>query len=106
MNNILCTNLVYFTYFVQVLEQTKNIYEVDFPIKSDTRKSAPVRIDIVADNGATWMKVIARSSKGLADMAFGRSNYGSKTILDQAKSYSIAAADSCNFYCFKKPKVN
>lgn len=103
MNNILCSNLVYFTYFVYVLEKTENVYEIDFPIKSRGCQNPLVRIDIVADNGGTWIKVIARNSKSLSDTAFGRSNYGSKSILDHARSFALAA--SYNLHCFKRPKV-
>lgn len=103
MNNILCSNLVYFTYFVDVLEKTENIHEVDAPIKNYGGQKPLIRIDIVADNGGTWIKVIARNSKNLNDTALGRSNYGSKSILDHAESYAIAANQS--LYCFKRPKV-
>lgn len=104
MNNIFCSNLVYFTYLVNVLEKTENVCEVDFPIKSQRCQNTSIRIDIVADKGATWMKVIARNSKGLSDTAHGHSNYGAKSILDHAKSYASAAAS--NLYCFKRPKVH
>lgn len=103
MNNILCSNLVYFEYFLNVLERTENVFEVDVPIKSQKNQSFTVRIDIVADNGSTWIKVIARNSKALHDLAHGRSNYGSKSILDHANAYAIAA--NHNLYCFKRPKV-
>lgn len=99
MNNIFCSNLVYFTYFVNILEKTKSVYEVDLLFKSQI----PVRIDIVADNGHTWIKVIARNSKALSDTARGMSNYGSKSILDHARSFAIAASQ--NLHCFKRPKV-
>lgn len=104
MNNILCTNLVYYTYFVKVLERTENVYEVDFPIKSHKCPNTLIRIDIVADNGSTWIKAIARNSKALSDSALGRSNFGSKSILDHAEAYEIAANQ--NLYCFKRPKVH
>lgn len=47
--------------------------------------------------------VIARNPKSLSDSAYGRSGYGSKTILDQAAEFVQAAAD--NVYFFKPPKV-
>lgn len=104
MNNILCSNLVYFEYFVNVLEKTENVYEVDVPIKGQNCQNTTVRIDIVADSGSTWIKVIARSSKALKDSALGRSNFGSKSILDHARAYQHAA--NHNLYCFKRPKVH
>lgn len=102
-NNILCSNLVHFAHFVNVLEKTKNVHEVDVPVKSYEFQNPLVRIDIVADNGGTWIKVIARNSKSLNETALGRSNYGLKSILDHASSYTLAA--SYNLYLFRRPKV-
>lgn len=103
MNNILCSNLIYFSHFVNILEKTENIHEVDFLIKNHSCHNTSVRVDVVADGGGTWIKAIARNPKGLSDIAFGRSNYGSKSILDHAKSYELAANN--NLYCFKRPRV-
>lgn len=50
-----------------------------------------------------FCSVIARNPKSLSDSAYGRSGYGSKTILDQAAEFVQAAAD--NVYFFKAPKV-
>lgn len=103
INHIQCSNLVHFAYFVRILEQTENVYKVDVPIKIHECRDTVVRVDIVADNGKTWIKVIARNPKALSDTAFGRSNYGNKSILDHAKCYASSANQ--NLYCFTKPKV-
>lgn len=85
-----------------MLRRTPNIQRVDLPIKSpDSEK--PIRIDIVADNGRTWIKVIARNPKALKDIALGCSNYGSKSILDHAVQY-IERANS-NQCFFQTPRV-
>lgn len=102
INHILCSNLIHFAYLVDVLRRTPNIQRVDLPIKSpDSEK--PIRIDIVADNGRTWIKAIARNPKALKDIALGCSNYGSKSILDHAIQYMEGANSNQCF--FQTPRV-
>lgn len=103
INNILCSNLVHFDYLIRTIERTKNVQGVDFPIKTAGNNKSTIRIDIVADGGATWIKVIARNPKALNDIAFGRSNYGAKSILDHAICYTDGAKD--NQCCYQNPKV-
>lgn len=88
---------------VKILDETENVHSVDHPIKFLDDNKTHIRVDIVADEGSTWIKVIARNPKALNDIAFGRSNYGRKSILDHAKCYIEAAND--NLYFFRKPKV-
>ncbi|XP_055305654.1 UPF0415 protein C7orf25 homolog isoform X2 [Sitodiplosis mosellana] len=103
INHIACSNLVHFSYLVKVLEETNDVVGVDFPIKLRGSQKSTIRIDIVANNGKTWIKVIARNPKALNDIALGRSNYGAKSILDHASCYIEAAKD--NLQCFQTPKV-
>lgn len=102
-NQILCTNLVHFSYFVKVLKETANVQAVGLPVKFPGHRKAAARIDIVASDGREWVKVIARNPKALNDIAFGCSNYGSKSILDHAKQYIDIARDNPQF--FQVPKV-
>lgn len=101
-NNILCSNLVHFGYLTETIRRSKDVRDVDFPARIDNKKSS-FRVDIVADDGATWIKVIARNPKALNDIAFGRSNYGAKSILDHAINYSEGANN--NQFRFQNPKV-
>lgn len=94
---------MHFAYLVHILSQTERVQGVDFPIKTSGNHKSTTRIDIVADGGRTWIKVIARNPKALNDIAFGRSNYGTKSILDHAISYNEGALD--NQCCFQNPKV-
>lgn len=121
MNHVLCSNLVHYECLVHTLYNSQNIRYIDFPIPIADRKS-PLRIDIVCDNGSTWIKgikplktlvsrilttnicvVIARNPKSLSDTAYGRSGYGTKTILDQALEFIETAKE--NQYFFKPPQV-
>lgn len=103
INHILCSNLVYFSYFVRILKQTESVQAVDFPIKRRGDLKSSLRVDIIANNGKEWIKVIARNPKALHDTALGLSNYGSKSILDHGLLYTDAAAE--NLHCFEIPKV-
>lgn len=85
------------------MQETNNVDGVDYPIKFHGSQKSSIRIDIVANNGKTWIKVIARNPKALNDIALGRSNYGAKSILDHASYYIEAAKD--NLQCFQTPKV-
>lgn len=95
---------MHFSYLVQILSQTDGVQGVDYPIKTPGNQKSTNRIDIVADGGRTWIKVIARNPKALNDIAFGRSNYGTKSILDHAENYIEGALD--NQCCFQNPKVS
>lgn len=83
--------------------RAKNIHHVDYPVKMGNKRKSSIRIDIVSNNGGTWIKVIARNSKGLDDGVNGEASYGTKSILDHAASYINAAED--NPFNFRPPKV-
>lgn len=86
------------------MEETEDVQYVDFPIKKRGDKKTYIRVDVVANEGRTWIKVIARNPKALNDIALGRSNYGAKSILDHAECFSFAADDNLQY--FTRPKVN
>uniref|UniRef100_A0A8D8FR92 UPF0415 protein C7orf25 homolog n=1 Tax=Culex pipiens TaxID=7175 RepID=A0A8D8FR92_CULPI len=102
INHILCSNLTHFACLVQCLMSCTDVTHVDFPLPLEDRGSK-LRVDIVADGGATWIKVIARNPKSLADGVHGRTSYGSKSILEQAEEYVEAA--EANPHMFKPPRV-
>ncbi|XP_055585842.1 UPF0415 protein C7orf25 homolog [Uranotaenia lowii] len=102
INHILCSNLTHFACLVQCLLSCENVTHVDYPLPLEDRESK-LRVDIVADSGATWIKVIARNPKSLSDAVHGRTSYGSKSILEQAEEY-VEAAES-NPHMFQIPRV-
>ncbi|XP_035894477.1 UPF0415 protein C7orf25 homolog [Anopheles stephensi] len=102
INHILCSNLTHFGCLVDCLLASSDVKHVDYPLPVEDR-ACPLRVDIVCDGGATWVKVIARNPKSLSDAVYGRTSYGSKSILEQAEEYVQAA---CNFpYMFRPPTV-
>ncbi|XP_058118329.1 UPF0415 protein C7orf25 homolog [Anopheles ziemanni] len=102
INHILCSNLTHFGCLVDCLLMSAQVKHVDYPLPVEDR-ACPLRVDIVCDGGATWIKVIARNPKSLSDAVYGRTSYGSKSILEQAQEYIQAAS---NFpYMFRPPTV-
>lgn len=102
INHILCSNLTHFGCLVECLLASADVKHVDYPLPIEDR-ACPLRVDIVCDGGATWIKVIARNPKSLSDAVYGRTSYGSKSILEQAEEYVQAAN---NFpYMFRPPTV-
>lgn len=102
INHILCSNLVHFAFLVEVLRNTPNVQSVDSPMKAPNANNS-LRIDVIAENGSQWIKVIARNSKALKDIALGCSNYGAKSIIDHAIDYVQCA--EMNQCLFRTPQV-
>ncbi|XP_045766089.1 UPF0415 protein C7orf25 homolog isoform X1 [Maniola jurtina] len=60
-------------------------------------------VDIVSDEGRTWIKVIARNPKSLSALSSGKASYGARSILDQADDYlECAKLYPC---MYQSPKV-
>ncbi|XP_055390344.1 UPF0415 protein C7orf25 homolog [Condylostylus longicornis] len=102
INHVMCSNLTHYEFLVQILLKQKNVIHVDCPFLVDNRPN-PIHVDIVCENGAKWIKVIARNSKSISDAVKGGVSFGVKSIVDQAEEYSRTAEQ--NLYMFKKPKV-
>lgn len=95
-----CTNLTHFTALIKKLGEVKDCIAVHKVFNLDDRKLV---IDIICDNGLTWMKVIARNPKSLSQICMGDSSYGVRSIFDQAKEYiECAPLYPC---LFQTPKV-
>ena len=58
-----------------------------------------VVIDIVAEDGFQWIKVIARSPQALERLSGGDQAYGQRSLIDQASDYTLAT--KTNFHHFK-----
>lgn len=55
VNHVLCSNLVHYESLTETLLRCANIKHIDYPVAMVERQS-PLRVDIVADNGSTWIK--------------------------------------------------
>ncbi|XP_034951413.1 UPF0415 protein C7orf25 homolog isoform X2 [Chelonus insularis] len=72
------------------------------PFKMDSNNSR-LMVDIISDDGNTWIKVIARNPKALSLISLGNGEYGQKSILDQAKYFLTCA--SMHLHCYKPPNI-
>lgn len=63
-----------------------------------------ILVDIVCDDGLMWIKVVARNPKSINQICMGNSNYGVRSILDQANDFlECAKLYPC---LFQTPAVN
>ena len=63
-----------------------------------------VVVDIVANNGATWIKVTARNARGLLASWEGDSSFGKKSIVSVCDELLLAAR--CNPIKFAMPLIH
>lgn len=63
--------------------------------KSDERS---IKIDFIANDNQTWVKIIARNSTSIKDEVLGRCEYGAKDILAVADEYMDVASSDLNFF--------
>lgn len=62
-----------------------------------------IKIDIIANDNLTWVKIIARNSESIKDEVLGRCEYGAKDILVVADEFLDVASSQFNF--FRPPNV-
>ncbi|KAF5270430.1 hypothetical protein FQR65_LT05618 [Abscondita terminalis] len=95
-----CSNLTHFNALIQTLEETENCHSINKVFNLRDRK---ISIDIISDNGLSWVKVVARNPKSLTQICMGDTSYGVRSIIDQAEEYlECAEVHPC---LFKTPKV-
>ncbi|CAG9769458.1 unnamed protein product [Ceutorhynchus assimilis] len=95
-----CSNLTHFSALVDTLKTVDNCHSVNKIFTLYNRKTT---VDIICDNGLTWMKVIARNPKSLSQIYMGNASYGVRSIVDQAEEYiECAKLHPC---LFQTPKI-
>ncbi|XP_066150715.1 UPF0415 protein C7orf25 homolog [Euwallacea fornicatus] len=95
-----CSNLTHFSALVDTLKTVQNCYSVNKIFNLDDRK---ITVDIICDNGLTWIKVIARNPKSLSQIYMGNASYGVRSIVDQADEYiECTKTHPC---LFQTPKI-
>lgn len=62
-----------------------------------------VTVDVVAESGSMWIKVIARHPKALDFNSVGANQFGQKTIVDQV--HDLVEAAGQNAKMFRPPRV-
>lgn len=76
-----CSNLTHFSALVKYLSKVENCVSVSKVFNLGERK---IVVDVVCNGGLTWIKVIARNPKSISQICLGNTNYGVRSILDQA----------------------
>ena len=101
VEHLQCSNLLHLSAIVQALEDSqKPIHVLKTFENSQNRK---VIVDIIAQEGFQWVKVIARSPQALERLSIGDQAYGQRSLIDQAKDYLQAA--EVNLHHFKPPQL-
>ncbi|XP_044259832.1 UPF0415 protein C7orf25 homolog [Tribolium madens] len=98
--HIQCSNLTHFSAVVNTLNKVEKCLCVNKVVMLDDRK---ITIDIICDDGLTWMKVIARNPKSLSQICMGDASFGVRSVLDHAEDYLECA--KLNPCLFQIPKV-
>lgn len=95
-----CSNLTHFAALIDTLGTVNGIQSVNKVFTVDDRK---ITVDIVCENGLSWVKVVARNPKSITQICMGNTNYGVRSILDQAEDFLDCAQ---SYPClFQTPKV-
>lgn len=101
-NHITSSNFVNYEFLIKTLRLQQGVVDINavFPLES---RDSPLRVDIVANNGLKWIKVIARNSRSIEDAAKGCVSFGARSVLDQAEDY--LEASELHFCMFQRPKI-
>lgn len=95
-----CTNLNFFSHLVNSLYNYDDITSISAVRKFGDRS---IKIDIIANENLTWVKIIARNSESIKDEVLGRCEYGAKDILAVGDEFIDVALSQFNF--FRPPNV-
>lgn len=94
------SNLTHLDAMVARLSSAKDPVSVMRPFKYQKSR---LEVDIVCNNGASWVKVIARNARALTLISLGNGEYGQKSVLDQASSYLVCS--KCHLHHYRPPDV-
>ncbi|PSN53703.1 UPF0415 protein [Blattella germanica] len=103
--HLLCTNLQHFEALVLCLQSSCNPVAVlqYFGLSKADGSFKRICVDIVAENGKHWIKVIARNPRAISQLYSGAGEFGQRSIIDHAVEYLECAQQHPHF--FIPPKV-
>ncbi|XP_048366769.1 UPF0415 protein C7orf25 homolog isoform X2 [Sphaerodactylus townsendi] len=92
-SHLLSTNL---THLQAVLESAENLEAVVgilhvFAYEDSFGEKQSLVVDVVANNGHTWVKAVGRKAEALHNIWLGRGQYGDKSIIEQAEDFLQAS---------------
>uniref|UniRef100_A0A8D8RSE9 UPF0415 protein C7orf25 homolog n=2 Tax=Cacopsylla melanoneura TaxID=428564 RepID=A0A8D8RSE9_9HEMI len=101
--HLLCTNLHHFQALLNhaLVQPCDSLLQHFFYYHGDQK--CKICVDIVANKGQKWIKVISRNPKALSQISLGAGEYGQRSVLDQAEEYVECARE--NFVMFEPPEV-
>ncbi|XP_071156873.1 UPF0415 protein C7orf25 homolog [Mytilus edulis] len=86
------SNLSHFSAIIHAATNLPKVKKILRPFRSKNRTDSLV-VDIVAQDGRIWVKVIARKAQALHLIWAGRGQYGDRDIVRQAEDYLKCAAE-------------
>lgn len=104
--HIRSTNLTHLSSVVNCVAQTQNVKEVLKAVTfldEECNYSRQVIIDVVADQGSTWIKVVARNPQSLYLTSLGASGYGKRSLVHQVKDFVKCA--KLNPFMYQTPEI-
>lgn len=102
VEHLQCSNLTHFKAVIDVMQKVKQISSI---CKVFTLPNGNLTVEIVCDNGLTWIKVIARNLNGLNRIGTGDANVvTARSVIDQAEEYLECA--KLHPFLFQTPKVD
>ncbi|RZF39850.1 hypothetical protein LSTR_LSTR000498 [Laodelphax striatellus] len=103
--HLLSSNIHHFSSLVACILHSTNVVAVletlSYVNENDIR--CKLCVDIVAEKGHRWIKVIARNPKALSQASVGDAEYGQKSIIDHGIEYLTCARQ--NLHLFEPPQV-
>ncbi|XP_015674843.1 UPF0415 protein C7orf25 homolog [Protobothrops mucrosquamatus] len=95
------TNL---THLQAVIESAENLEDIVgvlhvFTYKDSFGEKQNLVVDIVANNGHTWVKAVGRKAEALHNIWLGRGQYSDKSITEQAEDFLQASCQQPVQYC-------
>ncbi|XP_025018886.1 UPF0415 protein C7orf25 homolog isoform X2 [Python bivittatus] len=95
------TNL---THLQAVIESAENLEDVAgvlhvFTYEDSFGEKQNLVVDVVANNGHTWVKAVGRKAEALHNIWLGRGQYGDKSIIEQAEDFLQASCQQPVQYC-------
>ncbi|XP_054847657.1 UPF0415 protein C7orf25 homolog [Eublepharis macularius] len=87
------TNL---THLKAILETAENLEAVVgilhvFPYEDNFGEKQSLVVDVIANNGHTWVKAVGRKAEALHNIWLGRGQYGDKSVIEQAEDFLQAS---------------
>eukprot|EP00058_Branchiostoma_floridae_P004941 XP_002590429.1 hypothetical protein BRAFLDRAFT_62745 [Branchiostoma floridae] len=95
-NHLRSSNLTHLRAIITTAESLPAISSLlhPFHFTDQSGNRVTLTVDVAANHGLTWVKVIARKAQAMHVIWLGEGQYGEKSVIDQAEDYIAAAADN------------